>query len=325
MKSLVYHLKDNLIENIEYLEKNGRYHKDIFHRLKKRLKNNLATPLEIVEEAKIIVRKQLEDNQDLSPKEKKIHEFQLNVFYGMLCLSYSDNDGEDYQLGRPWHGYESSGYLRKYYAFVPDFADNLKKVTIPKINKITMEEVFHDKQDYIELIFKETIISIMVFRNKKNEISNMVCTEFRLFEQTICPTHSNLAYTGGEKPLDDSIGDRPFKEIWERCKKVNDTNFIASCLLYINSGDPDIRHMKGENPQKYKINSKDSFFEKRKKQEGVKDAIFNDYEIVGWNYKKKYNVAGHWRYQACGPKWSQHKLIFIESFEKGTKKEQRND
>ena len=129
------------------------------------------------------------------------------------------------------------------------------------------------------------------------------------------------SYYGSYDRDDKDIGDDLFKDAWEKCARagVAESNFLASCLLYIQSGDPDIRHMKGENPKKYKINAKDSFFEKRQKQVLSQDAIFNDYELVGWNYKKQYNVAGHWRYQACGPKWSQHKLIFIESFKKGKK------
>jgi hypothetical protein len=227
-------------------------------------------------------------------------------------------------------------FLKKYYYFVPDFAENLKKVKIPNLDKLTLNDVFHGRETYFELIFKEHIVTITIFKNDKSEICNFIVTYYMCNRHEAPVPGFINAYKTQVNTInlnvvkEKNIGSCLFKEAWGKCatpsgleqedmKGVWDTNFIASCLLYIQSGDPDIRHMKGENSQKYKINSKDSFFEKRKKQEGVKDAIFNDYELVGWNYKKKYNVAGHWRYQACGPKWSQHKLIFIESFEKGTK------
>ena len=238
--------------------------------------------------------------------------------------------------------------LRKNYYFVPDFAENLKKVKIPNFDKLTVDDVFHNRGTYLELIFDDKIITIVLSRNDKYEISNITVIYYKLWlpslnrvhdvRTTPLPSYINSyqrqqVFLGQRSGEAESIGSKLFKEVWEKvilkqnnldpydinAEYLETPNFLASCLLYLQSGDPDIRHMKGENPRKYKINSKDSFFEKRQKQVLSQDAVFNDYELVGWNYKKQYNVAGHWRYQACGPKWSQHKLIFIESFKKGKK------
>ena len=248
----------------------------------------------------------------------------------------------------PYKNYRG-GYVfpKKYYYFVPDFAENLKRVKIPNFDKLTLNDVFPDNvTNYFEIIFKDEVLSFIVNRNEKGEIDGFMCLYYPIWTNL---QRKNISaplptYFGTYDRNNKDIGDDLFKDAWEECSNTKEvsseefreadlmpggakilgtgathTGFVASCLLYLQSGDPDIRHMKGENPRKYKINSKDSFFEKRQKQVLSQDAVFNDYELVGWNYKKQYNVAGHWRYQACGPKWSQHKLIFIESFKKGKK------
>jgi len=315
VKSLVYNLREDLIacfKNMEEVfQKPGSVNKHLLPKVKKdlkRLKDPTISPVEIISTAKTLTLSAISQ----FPEEfKSTDERMSKYFYETLLMTY---DAEQFL------------YPKKYYYFVPDFAENLKKVKIPNIDKLTLNDVFtNDRSIYFEIIFKDEILSFLVHHNDQGKIDGFMTLYFPVLtsQQRNDITAPLPSYYGSYDRDDKDIGDDLFKVAWEKCANITGEgiSFVASCLLYIQSGDPDIRHMKGENPLKYKINSKDSFFEKRKKQEGVKDAIFNDYEIVGWNYKKKYNVAGHWRYQACGPKWSQHKLIFIESFEKGTKKE----
>lgn len=348
MKSLVYHLRDDMIRGYQKLLSNpeiNTYPKDAVLGLKNALKHIKDPTIDLID----LIRK-AHKFADIRAEHisKDPERFGLNDDTARV---FGRNIVQFYALLKGIYGVNGD-FLKKYYYFVPDFAENLKKVKIPNLDKLTLNDVFHGRETYFELIFKEHIVTITIFKNNKSEICNFIVTYYMCNRhEAPIPAFINAYKTqvntiNSNVIKEKSIGSCLFKEAWEKCatlsfyeaeqgdwigeteggkgaeimKGVWDTNFIASCLLYIKSGDPDIRHMKGENPQKYKLNAKDSFFEKRKKQEGVKDAIFNDYEIVGWNYKKKYNVAGHWRYQACGPKWSQHKLIFIESFEKGNKK-----
>jgi len=322
VKSLVYNLREDLIacfKNMEEVfQKPGSVNKHLLPEVKKdlkRLKDPTISPVAIIETAK---RLTLSAISQFPEEFKSTDERTSKYFYETLLMTYVNDFGFKYP--------------KKYYYFVPDFAENLRKVKIPNLEKLTLNDVFpNDGSIYFEIIFKDEILSFLVHHNDKGQIDGFMTLYFPVLtsQQRNDITAPLPSHYGSYDRDDKDIGDDLFKDAWEKdemtwgyvSKKSNPDgiSFVASCLLYIQSGDPDIRHMKGENSQKYKINSKDSFFEKRKKQEGVKDAIFNDYELVGWNYKKKYNVAGHWRYQAYGPKWSQHKLIFIESFEKGTK------
>jgi len=319
VKSLVYNLREDLIacfKNMEEVfQKPGSVNKHLIPEVKKdlkRLKDPTISPVAIIETAK---RLTLSAISQFPEEFKSTDERTSKYFYETLLAVYGN--------GFP------CPYPKKYYYFVPDFAENLRKVKIPNLEKLTLNDVFtNDRSIYFEIIFKDEILSFLVHHNDQGKIDGFMTLYFPVLTSQQRKTMSAPvpSHYGSYDRDDKDIGDDLFKDAWEKCaneifKVTGDgISFVASCLLYIQSGDPDIRHMKGENPQKYKLNAKDSFFEKRKKQEGVKDAIFNDYEIVGWNYKKKYNVAGHWRYQAYGPKWSQHKLIFIESFEKGNKK-----
>jgi hypothetical protein len=326
MKSLVYQLREDVIASfnnlVEVFSKNNNPLLPHAKKELKKIKDPTISPVEIIDMAESLTSSAVE----MAPKvfldgSKEM----MELFYRALSMTYKNE----------W------GYVfpKKYYYFVPDFAKSLQKVKIPNFDKLTLNEVFPDIETnekggscfYFEIIFKDEVLSFIVHRNDKKQIDGFMClyypiwTHFKRSEITApLPT-----YFGEYDRNDKDIGNDLFKDAWEKCSNTKEvsttpelstgTSFVASCLLYLQSGDPDIRHMKGENPRKYKINSRDSFFEKRQKQVLSQDAVFNDYELVGWNYKKQYNVAGHWRYQACGPKWSQHKLIFIESFKKGKK------
>lgn len=345
MKSLIYQLRDDLIRSFKttislfsHPESENKHLIPSIKRELKRIKDPTIPPAEIINRAHDLTASRVSafeeirspDGINITEKYKMI----VDDFYKTLKMVHIPELPE--------------GFLdKKYYYFVPDFADNLKKVKAPNFDKLTLNDVFPNikTHTYLEIILKDEIISIVVsVDGEKRFISGLIClvyprnitTEIDEF-CTPLPTYYGHYGEWTDRGWDEDAGDEGgtlFKDAWTKAmpnknffynsrietreEKIN-TQFIASCLLYLQSGDPDIRHMKGENPRKYKINSKDSFFEKRQKQVLSQDAVFNDYELVGWNYKKQYNVAGHWRYQACGPKWSQHKLIFIESFKKGKK------
>jgi len=325
---LVYQLREDVIASfnnlVEVFSKNNNPLLPHVKKELKQIKDPTISPSEIIAIAYRLTRSATSQFTDLVREDGvNIKEKYINVvenFYQTLTMVYNS------KLSSP----EDFDIEKKYYYFVPDFAKNLKKVKVPNLDKLTLNNVFPGKETiYFELLLKEDIVSIIVNRNEKGLIDGFICLIYPLnivrrgIDDIKAPFPTYYGHFGEAPDIDQ--GDTLFKKAWEECV-VNadgnvDTTFIASCLLYLQSGDPDIRHMKGENPKKYKINSRDSFFEKRQKQVLSQDAVFNDYELVGWNYKKQYNVAGHWRYQACGPKWSQHKLIFIESFKKGKKSE----
>ena len=332
MKSLVYEIRDNLITNFERLKKgNGRVFNKHYKEAYKVIKNPTVPLAEIIKTAKHLnLSSELWVDETQISERTEEHD-ELEVFHSLLGFIYADN----------------TNVKKNYYHFVQDFADNLKKLKVPNFNKLTINDVFPKNTDdknfhqYIEIQLENLIISFLIIRNFERKITHIYyifyipshhkgewlpkdqfCIQLsapRLIEQ----------YDGYEerqrfdlnKNYDKDIGNNLFLDLFENEVDDRGIQYLINCLLYLQSGDPDIRHMKGENPRKYKINSRDSFFEKRQKQVLSQDAVFNDYELVGWNYKKQYNVAGHWRYQACGPKWSQHKLIFIESFKKGKKSE----
>ena len=332
MKSLVYEIRDNLITNFERLKKGKeRFFNKHYKKTYEVIKNPTVHLAEIIKTAKhLLDDESWFDKTTISERSEKIDEHdELESFHDILGFIYADN----------------TNVKKNYYHFVQDFAKNLEKLKVPNFNKLTINDVFPKNDDdknfhqYIEIHLEDLIISFLIIRNFERKITHI----FYIF---YVPSHHKgeglpkdkrciqlsaprliKQYDGYEenenydsrKSYDKDIGNNLFLDLVENEFRDGDIQYLINCLLYLQSGDPDIRHMKGENPRKYKINSKDSFFEKRQKQVLSQDAVFNDYELVGWNYKKQYNVAGHWRYQACGPKWSQHKLIFIESFKKGKK------
>jgi len=92
-------------------------------------------------------------------------------------------------------------------------------------------------------------------------------------------------------------------------------DFVIQCLMTINSGDPDIRFMKG-------VSSKGiDFSGKKRKQKLRKYRGFNflNYTSVGWSFKKGWVVSGFWRNQAYGPAHSLRRPQYIPSFTKGNK------
>jgi len=84
--------------------------------------------------------------------------------------------------------------------------------------------------------------------------------------------------------------------------------FLAKIILYIDSGNPDLRFLKKPNQSKYK---------QRKKND---DTTISDCYLVGYNWKKDilYNqdsteVKAHLRWQPCGKGRSQVKLVIVRA------------
>jgi len=88
--------------------------------------------------------------------------------------------------------------------------------------------------------------------------------------------------------------------------------YITNIILYLNSGDPDLRELKKPNIPKITKNIKK--FQKKNKHKPLLDII-----EVGFNYMKGINyrvssteVRGHFRWQPCGSERSQVKLIWVK-------------
>ncbi len=86
--------------------------------------------------------------------------------------------------------------------------------------------------------------------------------------------------------------------------------YIMNCILYITSGKPDIRDVRGHSFKGIDFSGKKG----KRKFRKYKDVAFSDHIAVGWNFKKEGNRKGHWKWQAYGPKWGLHRLRFIESY-----------
>lgn len=87
------------------------------------------------------------------------------------------------------------------------------------------------------------------------------------------------------------------------------TKFVLKCLLYIESGDPDLTQFKPAPPP-----TNNSKLKKWRRHNEYSTEVIR----VGFNYQKPilYNVdqtsvRGHWRWQPCGPNLELLKLIFI--------------
>jgi len=91
---------------------------------------------------------------------------------------------------------------------------------------------------------------------------------------------------------------------------LDNFKYIINCILYISSGKPDIRYIKGHSSKGINFDGKKG----KKKFRKYKDIIFSDHIQVGWNFKKESTRQGHWKWQAYGPKWGLHRLRFIESY-----------
>lgn len=97
-------------------------------------------------------------------------------------------------------------------------------------------------------------------------------------------------------------------------------DYIANCLLYINSGDPDLRHLKVKPPHK----SRDSkWYAKRELTFAASPTV-----LVGFNWKKanvrhadETVVKAHPRWQPCGKNRGNVKLILVKEHVRNFKKE----
>lgn len=100
------------------------------------------------------------------------------------------------------------------------------------------------------------------------------------------------------------------QDLNEEGRKV--AKYITNIILYINSGDPDLREIK--KPKIPKDTKNPRKFEKKNRHRSLLDLI-----EVGFNYLKGINytvsstvVRGHFRWQPCGTGREQVKLIWIE-------------
>lgn len=125
----------------------------------------------------------------------------------------------------------------------------------------------------------------------------------------------NEKVTEAIERLKSLIGNNDREEMTLRYK------FLLNCILFITAQGADFTFKKNEFPKKAsKLRyAKEHFTPK-------------NWILVGKDFHSKhlprgplncgmFSVTGHYRWQPCGPKMSQHKLIWIDSFVKGITKE----
>jgi hypothetical protein len=92
--------------------------------------------------------------------------------------------------------------------------------------------------------------------------------------------------------------------------------FCLKCLIYIESSEPDITPVKAAMTDKKGVTKLRKFF----KYNCPFDITKLGYGFHGRNYQAdKWAVSGHFRWQLCGPKLSQVKLLWIDEHESGWK------
>ena len=97
-------------------------------------------------------------------------------------------------------------------------------------------------------------------------------------------------------------------------------NFCFNCLVYINSGDPDLRHMRAPKPP--------TTHKPKKLRLWAKNHCTLDVTHVGFNFKKpvtfsvdETTVMGHFRWQPHGEGRKEVKLIWIDAHKRTYNKE----
>lgn len=90
-------------------------------------------------------------------------------------------------------------------------------------------------------------------------------------------------------------------------------SYVLKCMVYINSGDPDLRNYRAPNPPATNNPKKQRRWAKEHQNQSLIDMV-----LVGYNFKKpvtysvdETTVTGHFRWQPCGPRLEQVKLIWI--------------
>jgi hypothetical protein len=106
---------------------------------------------------------------------------------------------------------------------------------------------------------------------------------------------------------------------FDKTKEIIPTSmieYIAKCLVYIESGDPDIQSEKGNPPLTKKP---------KKIKRHLEDFCPFDIVRVGYSFHGRtkhtdsWSVSGHFRWQPCGSKLTQVKLIWIDEHDRGWK------
>ena len=124
-------------------------------------------------------------------------------------------------------------------------------------------------------------------------------------------------YDTGSLGIDDN---QSIESAIERSNKVSTTpwstnviNYILKCVLYIHSGDPDLREFRAPTPPN--SSKKKAKFVKSHENLSLYDLIY-----VGYGYKKEMffykdstEVSGHFRWQPYGEGLSKVKLIWIDA------------
>jgi hypothetical protein len=160
---------------------------------------------------------------------------------------------------------------------------------------------------------------IITFYNQGDDFNIKICS----FNHDINETDKEFAYlmlrgnnsqTCEEMLNDflssvDSNSDPLVKEM------VTNFNLIVNAILYINTGQPDVRDQKGHK-------TKGISFEGKKQGQKIrkyKDISFHDSVLVGFNFKKEYYVNGYFRWQPYGPKNSLRRFQWIDGCAKNKK------
>lgn len=222
---------------------------------------------------------------------------------------------------------------KKNYRIAKDFSEALVDASldisckyIPKQNKayniqfhrdVVLSSVFGEK----DIAYRNCYVSIedcnTDYERQKGYLKRiMLCFPVYLYGTEYHSTYDyvNLVFRAEDQTVTEALLDSArrveSREITDVGRDI--IKYITNIVLYINSGDPDLREIK--KPKIPAVTKNPKKFDKKNKHKTLLDII-----EVGFNYMKgiTYRVSatvvrGHFRWQPCGAGREQVKLIWID-------------
>lgn len=199
---------------------------------------------------------------------------------------------------------------KKIYRFGEDFADSLKEVDL----NISIANIPYPSST-ICIEFLHNVVYLSVIRSKK-----VLATLFdRRLKQDECTAGYliwDIMHDGSLtiKELADRMGTEWVPDAHTKESGSKMFAWLFNALVYLQSGDPDLRELTPHVDDKTKGRRERDRARQLNENKATLPVI-----LVGYDWKKpkrflvdQTSVAGHFRWQPCGEKFSQVKLIWID-------------
>lgn len=237
---------------------------------------------------------------------------QSGEMLGKVLVSHCDSGFPNYQIGK-------------------DFYKALQKCSkTTDISKVPSKLCFHQDEATYQISIPDSTVSYLVsFIGDPDDIFN-IC----IFKFDILPTLKGLKddfrywRMVGKKDMscqsmldifirDNAITDSDISKSELETEIAEIFPLLVNLMLYINSGNPDLRHMKGHSSKGVDFTNPSKRKGKLKK---YMETSFHDSILVGFSFKKETFVNGFFRWQPHGPQNSLRRLQWIDGFPRGKEK-----